>query len=60
VLSFGGPPTFTPSAWEWSFRARALLEDDPGRAREIVADGLRVHPDSPSLRELERILDAGR
>src|SRR4051794_26090120 len=21
VLSFGGPPTFEPSAWEWSFRA---------------------------------------
>jgi mannose-6-phosphate isomerase-like protein (cupin superfamily) len=49
VLSFGGPPSFTPSAWEWSFRARALLDDDPVRAREIIADGLRVHSDSPSL-----------
>jgi hypothetical protein len=49
VLSFGGPPTFTPSAWEWSFRASALIEDDPARAREIVGDGLRIHPESPSL-----------
>jgi AraC-like ligand binding domain len=49
VLSFGGPPTFTPSAWEWSFRASALIEDDSARAREIVDDGLRIHPESPSL-----------
>jgi hypothetical protein len=60
VLSFGGPPTFTPSAWEWSFRASALMEVDPARAREVVADGLRVHPDSPGLQELARLLDAGR
>jgi hypothetical protein len=49
VLSFGGPPTFTPSAWEWSFRAEPHVEADPQRAREIVEDGLRAHPDSPSL-----------
>jgi mannose-6-phosphate isomerase-like protein (cupin superfamily) len=49
VLSFGGPATFTPSAWEWSFRAGALADSDPARAREIVDDGLRTHADSPSL-----------
>jgi hypothetical protein len=49
VLSFGGPPTFTPSAWEWSFRAAPHVEADPQRAREIVEDGLRAHADSPSL-----------
>jgi hypothetical protein len=50
VLSFGGPPTFTPSAWEWMFRAVALADRDPGRAREIVEDGLEKHPESPGLR----------
>jgi Tetratricopeptide repeat/Cupin domain len=50
VLSFGGPPIFTPSAWEWSFRAAELIESDPRKAREILEDGLREHPDSPGLR----------
>jgi mannose-6-phosphate isomerase-like protein (cupin superfamily) len=50
VLSFGGPPTFTPSPWEWSFRAAPLIESDPQRAREIIEDGLRAHPDSPGLK----------
>jgi mannose-6-phosphate isomerase-like protein (cupin superfamily) len=50
VLSFGGPPTFTPSAWEWMFRAVALADSDPARAREIVRDGLDKHPESPGLR----------
>ena len=50
VLSFGGPPTFTPSAWEWSFRANALRQSDPERARAIFAEGLEVHPESPGLR----------
>jgi mannose-6-phosphate isomerase-like protein (cupin superfamily) len=49
VLSFGGPPTFTPSAWEWFFRADPHVLSDPQRAREIIEDGLRVHPDSPGL-----------
>jgi hypothetical protein len=48
VLSFGGPPTFTPSAWEWTFRA-AASHDDPETARAIVADGFAAHPDSSSL-----------
>ena len=49
VLSFGGPATFTPSAWEWSFRANAAREWDPAKAREIFAEGMQIHPDSPSL-----------
>jgi len=49
VLSFGGPPTFQPSAWEWVFQAGPLTRSDPARAREILADGLRAHPDSASL-----------
>jgi uncharacterized protein HemY len=49
VLSFGGPPTFMPSPWEWGFRADPLVEAEPERAREIVEDGLRVHPHSPGL-----------
>jgi hypothetical protein len=49
VLSFGGPPTFEPSAWEWSFRAAPLMRSDPARAREILEEGLRSHPRSGSL-----------
>jgi quercetin dioxygenase-like cupin family protein len=49
VLSFGGPPTFEPSAWEWTFRAASLIRSNPARAREILADGLDAHPDSASL-----------
>jgi hypothetical protein len=48
VLSFGGPPTFEPSAWEWAFRAGGLRAD-PAAAGEILRDGLRLHPDSPTL-----------
>jgi mannose-6-phosphate isomerase-like protein (cupin superfamily) len=50
VLSFGGPPTFTPSPWEWFYRADPHLESDPRLAREIVEDGLHAHPESPGLR----------
>lgn len=49
VLSFGGPPTFRPSGWEWSFRAEPLAGSDPERAREILADGARERPDSASI-----------
>ena len=57
VLSFGGPPTFAPSAWEWMFRAVALTDSEPARAREIVDDGLEQHPESPGLRvALARVL----
>jgi mannose-6-phosphate isomerase-like protein (cupin superfamily) len=49
LLSFGGPPTFTPSAWEWNFRARAMRSHDPDGARELLEEGLRVMPDSGAL-----------
>jgi quercetin dioxygenase-like cupin family protein len=49
VLSFGGPPTFEPSAWEWTFRAGPLMRSDPERARAILAEGLEVHPGSASI-----------
>jgi quercetin dioxygenase-like cupin family protein len=49
VLSFGGPPTFEPSAWESTFRAAPLTRSDPARALEILAEGLEVHPESASL-----------
>jgi hypothetical protein len=39
VLSFGGPPTFTPSAWEWAFRAAATRAQIPTqRARSWRRD----------------------
>lgn len=47
VLSFGGPPTFEPSAWEWGFRADAA--ESPERAREILDEGFARHPDHPAL-----------
>jgi hypothetical protein len=50
VLSFGGPAVFEPSAWEWWFEAEPLLDSDPQRAREILDEGLRVHPGSPGIR----------
>ena len=49
VLSFGGPPTFEPSAWEWAFRAGPLIRSDPSAARRILAEGLEAHPESGSL-----------
>lgn len=49
VLSFGGPPDFEPSAWEWAFRAAGLRRDDPAGARQILQDGLARFPDNASL-----------
>jgi quercetin dioxygenase-like cupin family protein len=49
VLSFGGPPSFTPSAWEWAFLAGSLIRTDPERARGILTEGLQSHPESASL-----------
>src|SRR5581483_2323322 len=46
ILSFGGPATFTPSAWEWSFRA-AAQRSDPDQARRTLEDGFAEHPESP-------------
>jgi mannose-6-phosphate isomerase-like protein (cupin superfamily) len=50
VLSFGGPAGFEPSAWEWWFEAEPLLDSDPERARQLLDEGLREHPDSPGIR----------
>jgi quercetin dioxygenase-like cupin family protein len=58
VLSFGGPPTFEPSAWEWAFLAGPLIRSDPARAREILADGLEAHPESGALYYNLACLDA--
>lgn len=49
VLSFGGPPTFEPSAWEWAFQAAPLMRTAPADARRILGEGLAVHPASGSL-----------
>ena len=49
VLSFGGPPVFTPSAWEWTFRASQLKKTDPEAARKLLDEGLEVWPTSPSI-----------
>jgi len=49
VLSFGGPPTFEPSAWEWAFQAAPLVRSDPTRARDLLKQGLELHPESGSL-----------
>jgi hypothetical protein len=49
VLTFGGPPMFSPSGWEWSFRAGPLLRTDPRQARAILSEGLEAWPVSPSL-----------
>jgi hypothetical protein len=49
VLSFGGPPTFEPSGWEWSFRAEPMIDADPARARAILEDGARQRPASAGI-----------
>jgi quercetin dioxygenase-like cupin family protein len=49
VLTFGGPPTFEPSAWEWGFRSAPLMRSDPERARAILEEGLSLHPRAGSL-----------
>jgi hypothetical protein len=49
VLSFGGPPVFEPSAWEWAFRAKPYLRTDPERAREILEEGREKHPGNPGI-----------
>ena len=49
VLSFGGPPTFQPSGWEWSFRAEPLMATDLAQARAILDEGARERPDSASV-----------
>jgi quercetin dioxygenase-like cupin family protein len=58
VLTFGGPPTFEPSAWEWAFRAGPLIRSDPARAREILAEGIEAQPGSPTLQYSLACLEA--
>jgi tetratricopeptide repeat protein/AraC-like protein len=50
VLSFGGPPSFEPSAWESWFRALPLIGTEPDRAERILSDGLEAHPESAGIR----------
>jgi tetratricopeptide (TPR) repeat protein len=50
VLSFGGPATFEPSAWEWTFRAAAVRKaGDLEQAREILDEALAGFPDSAAV-----------
>jgi hypothetical protein len=49
VLSFGGPPVFKPSAWEWTFRASKLKKTDPDAARALLDEGREAWPESPSI-----------
>jgi AraC-like ligand binding domain len=58
VLSFGGPPTFVPSAWEWYMQAGPLIRSDPARAREITSEGLRVHPEDGGMHYALACLEA--
>jgi hypothetical protein len=49
VLSFGGwrDRAFEVSGWESRFRATAIREQDPARARELYETGLAGDPDGP-------------
>jgi gentisate 1,2-dioxygenase len=58
VLSFGGPPTFEPSAWEWSFQAAAARKEDPVKAREILQEGVATRPESAGVRYEYACLEA--
>jgi cupin domain len=58
VLSFGGPPVFQPSAWEWSFRASATRNDDPEKARAILDEGITTHPQHAGIRYEYACLEA--
>lgn len=49
VLSFGGPPSFTPSDWEFEWASEQFWSDDPARAREILEEGRALHPASGSI-----------
>jgi tetratricopeptide (TPR) repeat protein len=50
VLSFGGPATFEPSAWEWTFRAAAARKGgDPDQAKQILDEALGRFPRSAAV-----------
>jgi tetratricopeptide (TPR) repeat protein len=51
ILSFGGPPTFEPSAWEWTFRAAALRKrGEIEAARAVLDEAVELHPESAGAR----------
>jgi mannose-6-phosphate isomerase-like protein (cupin superfamily) len=50
VLTFGGPPVFEPSAWEWTFRAAAIRDSDPAWAHELLDEALATHPENGGVR----------
>jgi hypothetical protein len=60
VLSFGGPPTFQPSAWEWIFRSDPLMRepDTRDRARGILADAHQRFGDKAEVLYQEACLEA--
>jgi tetratricopeptide (TPR) repeat protein len=47
ILSFGGPRTFKPSAWEYGWRAARA--GDPDEARRILDEGEREWPESARI-----------
>jgi hypothetical protein len=47
VLSFGGPRTFKPSAWEYGWRAARA--EDLHEARQLLDEGERQWPDSARI-----------
>jgi hypothetical protein len=49
VLSFGGPPTFKPSEWEYRWRA-TRSGVSPEESEWILKEGLAEHPGHPGLR----------
>ena len=49
VLSFGGPPGFKPSAWEFRWRSKVLTDSDREAAQAILDDGLQMHPGDTGL-----------
>ena len=51
VLSFGGPATFEPSAWEWTFRASARRgAGDLEASKATLDEALEAHPESAAVR----------
>ena len=59
VLSFGGPPVFEPSAWEWYCRANSLMDTgELDGVRAILEEGMRLHPDSAGMRRSLARLEA--
>jgi tetratricopeptide (TPR) repeat protein len=50
VIGAGAGVAFTPSAWEYSFRAEpAAREGDYPRAFELIREALELHPEKPTL-----------